>query len=59
VLCERIEEQSRSYYAKDQDIPAKWEPDGADFFSPSLMEVNMMRRVLHHDSDFDCGTSLG
>ena len=23
-----------------------WEPDGADFFSPSLMEADLMRRVL-------------
>jgi hypothetical protein len=39
-------ERSRFYYAKDADIPAKWEPDGADFFSPSLMEADLMRRVL-------------
>ena len=41
-----IEDRSRSYYAKDAGIPAKWEPDGADFFSPSLMEADLMRRVL-------------
>ena len=45
-LRELIEERSRSYYAKDADIPARWEPDGADFFSPSLMEADLMRRVL-------------
>ena len=45
-LRERIEERSRDYYAKDADIPARWEPDGADFFSPSLMEADLMRRVL-------------
>jgi hypothetical protein len=27
-------------------LPAAWEPDGADFFSPSLMEAELMRRVL-------------
>jgi len=27
-------------------VPAAWEPDGADFFSPSLMEADLMRRVL-------------
>src|SRR6185437_16822692 len=30
----------------DVRAPARWEPDGADFFSPSLMEADLMRRVL-------------
>ena len=46
ALRELLEERSRFYYAKDVDIPAKWEPDGADFFSPSLMEADLMRRVM-------------
>ena len=46
ALRELLEERSRTYYAKDMDIPARWEPDGADFFSPSLMEADLMRRVL-------------
>jgi hypothetical protein len=45
-LRELIEERSRAYFAKDAEIPAKWEPDGNDFFSPSLMEADLMRRVL-------------
>ena len=45
-LRDLIEERSRSYYGSDAAIPAKWEPDGADFFSPSLMEADLMRRVL-------------
>jgi hypothetical protein len=45
-LREMIEERSRTYFAKDAGIPAAWEPDGADFFSPSLMEADLMRRVL-------------
>jgi hypothetical protein len=45
-LRELIEERSRTYYAKDANAPAVWEPDGADFFSPSLMEADLMRRVL-------------
>jgi hypothetical protein len=28
------------------NIPAAWEPDGADFLSPSLTEADLMRRVL-------------
>jgi hypothetical protein len=45
-LAERIEERSRSYFAADAGVPAAWEPSGADFFSPSLMEADLMRRVL-------------
>ena len=45
-LRELIEERSRAYFGKDASIPAAWEPDGADFFSPSLMEADLMRRVL-------------
>lgn len=39
-------ERSRVYFASDERIPAGWEPDGADFFSPSLMEADLMRRVM-------------
>ena len=45
-LRELIEERSRAYFSSDAGIPARWEPDGADFFSPSLMEADLMRRVL-------------
>lgn len=48
-LAALIEERARTYFSKDTDIPAKWEPDGADFFSPSLMEAVLMRRVLPAD----------
>jgi hypothetical protein len=41
-----IEERSRFYYAKDARIPAAWEPGGTDFLSPSLVEADLMRRVL-------------
>jgi hypothetical protein len=46
ALRELIEERSRTYFGKDRGIPATWEPDGADFFSPSLMEADLMQRVL-------------
>jgi hypothetical protein len=46
ALRKLVEERSRAYFAKDANIPAGWEPDGADFFSPSLMEADLMRRVL-------------
>lgn len=45
-LLALIEERSRTYFGKDDAIPAAWEPDGADFFSPSLMEADLMLRVL-------------
>ncbi len=41
-----IVERSRTYYAKDVNYPASWEPGGEDFFSPALMEADLMRRVL-------------
>ena len=45
-LRDLLEKRSHDYYGKDVDAPAKWEPDGADFFSPSLMEADLMRRLL-------------
>jgi len=39
-------ERSRSYFAGDSAYPARWEPDGDDFLSRSLVEANLMRRVL-------------
>jgi hypothetical protein len=41
-----IVERSRIYYAKDTNYPAAWEPGGEDFFSPVLIEADLMRRVL-------------
>ena len=41
-----IEERARAYFASDVNVPAGWEPSGADFFSPSLIEADLMRRVL-------------
>src|SRR5262249_52593478 len=45
-LAKMVETRSKDYYAKDASAPASWEPDGNDFFSPSLMEADLMRRVL-------------
>ncbi len=41
-----LKERSRTYYLKDQKIPASWEPGGNDFFSPSLIEADLMWRIL-------------
>ncbi len=48
-MCELVEKRSRAYFAADVSAPASWEPDGADFISPSLMEADLMRRVLPAD----------
>ena len=45
-LKELIAERSRTYFANDVGYPAAWEPGGEDFFSPALMEADLMRRVL-------------
>lgn len=45
-LTDLITERSQTYYGKDTNYPAAWEPGGEDFFSPSLMEADLMRRVL-------------
>ncbi len=46
ALKRLVEERARNYFGDDADAPARWEPGGADFFSPSLMEADLMRRVL-------------
>jgi hypothetical protein len=46
-LASLIAERSRSYFAQDRNYPAQWEPGGEDFFSPALMEADLMRRVLN------------
>jgi Protein of unknown function (DUF2891) len=41
-----IVERSRTYFGHDMDYPASWEPGGEDFFSPALIEADLMRRVM-------------
>lgn len=45
-LAAMLVERSKTYYGNDVNYPAAWEPGGEDFFSPSLMEADLMRRVL-------------
>jgi hypothetical protein len=33
-------------FLKDTEAPVKWEPNGSDFFSPTLEEADLMRRIL-------------
>jgi hypothetical protein len=38
--------KARGWFTADRDAPAAWEPSGADFLSPVLIEAELMRRVL-------------
>ncbi|HSG29241.1 MAG TPA: DUF2891 domain-containing protein [Candidatus Krumholzibacterium sp.] len=38
--------RARDYYLGDTGCPGGWEPDGDDFFSPCLMEADLVRRIL-------------
>ena len=46
TLAELCEAKARLWYAGDREAPAAGEPSGADFFSPALIEADLMRRVL-------------
>lgn len=46
ALAAALRAKACDWYAHDVDLPAAWEPSGADFFSPVLMEAQLMRRVL-------------
>ncbi|MEP6569336.1 MAG: DUF2891 domain-containing protein [Acidobacteriota bacterium] len=45
-LAVLIAERSRTYFLNDKNYPGAWEPGGEDFFSPALLEADLMRRVL-------------
>jgi hypothetical protein len=45
-LQKAIRQKALRYYALDCDYPASWEPGGNDFFSPCLVEADLMRRVV-------------
>jgi hypothetical protein len=47
-LATLIREKAMAWYGGDRNCPA-WEPNGDDFISPSLMEVECMRRILAGD----------
>lgn len=45
-LRDLVRERATTYYGADAGCPAGWEPGGEDFFSPCLMEADLMRRIL-------------
>ena len=51
IALERAcEEKARGWYLEDRNAPAAWEPSGVDFLSPTLVELEVMRRVLDRDA---------
>ncbi|HUJ59210.1 MAG TPA: DUF2891 domain-containing protein [Kofleriaceae bacterium] len=50
ALAELICDRARAYYGADRDAPVGWEPGGEDFLSPSLVEADVMRRVLPREA---------
>ncbi len=42
--------RAKHFFEADRACPARWEPSGEDFLSPSLAEADTMRRVLSGDS---------
>lgn len=49
ALEKLIVQRSLDYYQKDKSCPAAWEPGGNDFFSPCLLEADLMSKVLPRD----------
>jgi hypothetical protein len=49
ALRDACEQRALAWYANDRDYPAAWEPSGSDFFSPALVEADLMSRVLASD----------
>jgi len=45
-LLNLVTRRSLEYFGKDENSPSEWEPGGEDFFSPSLMEADLMTRIL-------------
>ncbi len=39
-------ERADLWFGKDREAPAAWEPSGADFLSPALLEAELMRRIF-------------
>ena len=46
ALKNSIRSRSIDYYAHDKDCPGQWEPGGTDFFSPCLIEAELMAKIL-------------
>ena len=49
ALADLCRDRARRWFQNDRNVPADWEPSGADFLSPALAEADLMRRVLAPD----------
>jgi len=47
-LDKLVTERAFAYFGNDVEVPAAWEPSGEDFFSPALVEAELMTRVVPH-----------
>lgn len=45
-----IKQKALDFYGNNRQMPAHLEPDGSDFFSPSLMAAALMSKVLQPDA---------
>ncbi len=48
-LEEKVKEKSIEFFLEDEDAPVDYEPIGWDFLSPTLVEADLMRRILDKD----------
>ncbi|MBV9577856.1 MAG: DUF2891 domain-containing protein [Chloroflexi bacterium] len=46
ALLEVLTRKAMGWFAADVDYPARWEPSGADFLSPALVEAELMAQLL-------------
>jgi hypothetical protein len=53
ALAALCADTARTWFAADRDAPAQWEPSGADFLSPVLVEAMLMHRVMTPDAFAD------
>ena len=49
-LADSIQKRALEYYSKDLNYASQYEPSGEDFFSPSLNEADLLRRILPQDA---------
>jgi hypothetical protein len=46
-LASSVWSYGMEHYFRDSNCPAQWEPGGTDFFSPCLMQADLMVRVIY------------
>ncbi|HRP90446.1 MAG TPA: DUF2891 domain-containing protein [Edaphocola sp.] len=46
AFAKAIKDKALEFYGNNQNIPAYLEPDGSDFFSPSLMAASLMSKMM-------------